>query len=77
MMVDNPTVIAVALGAWRPGCAFTPVNYRFGSEEVAYVLEDVDPAVDVHDAVFVHTATEAAESAGLDEALVHGHDDGS
>ena len=44
-MLDNPTVVAVALGAWRAGCVFTPVNYRFGSEEVAYVLEDVDPAL--------------------------------
>jgi long-chain acyl-CoA synthetase len=40
---------------------------------VAYVLEDVDPAVTVHDAVFANTAAEAAEQAGLADALVHGH----
>ncbi len=74
MMLDNPTVVAVALGAWRAGCTFTPVNYRFGSEEVAYVLEDVDPEVLVHDSVFAHTVSEAAEATGLTDALIHGHD---
>jgi long-chain acyl-CoA synthetase len=72
-MLDNPTVVAVALGAWRAGCAFTPVNYRFGPDEVAYVLEDVDPALVVHDSVFASTASEAATAVGLEEALVHGH----
>jgi acyl-CoA synthetase (AMP-forming)/AMP-acid ligase II len=73
LMLDNPTVVAVALGAWRAGCAFTPVNYRFGPEEVAYVLDDVDPAVVVHDGVFAHTASEAAADVGLEDTLVQGH----
>ena len=72
-MLDNPTVVAVALGAWRAGCAFTPINYRFGPDEVAYVLEDVAPEVVVHDEVFASTATDAAEQAGLEDALVGGH----
>ena len=72
-MLDNPTAVAVALGAWRADCVFTPVNYRFGPDEVAYVLEDVDPAVVVHDSIFASTASEAAEEAGLEESLVHGH----
>lgn len=72
-MLDNPTVLAVTLGAWRAGCAVTPVNYRFGPDEVAYVLDDVEPAVFVHDSVFASTATEAADSVGLDDALLHGH----
>ena len=72
-MLDNPTVVAVALGAWRAGCVFTPVNYRFGPDEVAYVLEDIDPALVIHDSVFASTASEAAEEAGLEESLVHGH----
>lgn len=76
LMLDNPTVVAVALGAWRVGCAFTPINYRFGSDEVAYVLEDVDPEAMVHDAVFARTAADAAEQAGLEDALVQGHADG-
>jgi acyl-CoA synthetase (AMP-forming)/AMP-acid ligase II len=73
LMLDNPTVVAVALGAWRAGCAFTPVNYRFGPDEVAYVLDDVDPAVVVHDAVFASTVRGAAEKAGFENALVQGH----
>lgn len=73
LMLDNPTVLAVALGAWRVGCSFTPVNYRFGPDEVAYVLEDVDPAVVVHDTVFASTATEAAETAGIADVVVCGH----
>jgi long-chain acyl-CoA synthetase len=76
LMLDNPTVLAVALGAWRAGCAFTPVNYRFGPDEVAHVLADVDPAVVIHDAVFASTASDAAERAGYDDALVAGHTDG-
>ena len=72
-MLDNPTVVAVALGAWRAGCAFTPVNYRFGPDEVAYVLDDVDPEVVVHDAVFASTASDAAEEAGLGDTLIQGH----
>ena len=73
LMLDNPTVVAVALGAWRAGCAFTPVNYRFGPGEVAYILDDVKPAVVVHDSVFASTATDAAEQVGLEDRLVHGH----
>jgi long-chain acyl-CoA synthetase len=75
LMLDNATVVAVALGAWRAGCAFTPVNYRFGPDEVAYVLDDIDPEVVVHDGVFANTATEAAEGAGCSDALVAGHAD--
>jgi acyl-coenzyme A synthetase/AMP-(fatty) acid ligase len=72
-MLDNPTVVAVALGAWHAGCAFTPVNYRFGAEEVAYILEDVDPTLVIHDSVFASTASEAVAKAGFGESLVHGH----
>lgn len=73
LMLDNPTVVAVALGAWRVGCAFTPLNYRFGPEEIAYVLDDVDPELLVHDAVFANTAADAAERAGIEETLLQGH----
>ncbi|MFQ3319525.1 MAG: long-chain acyl-CoA synthetase [Natronomonas sp.] len=74
-MLDNPTFLAVALGAWRVGCAVTPVNYRFGPDEVAYVLDDIEPAVIVHDSVFASTAADAAADVGLEDALVHGHAD--
>jgi acyl-CoA synthetase (AMP-forming)/AMP-acid ligase II len=72
-MLDNPTVVAVALGAWRAGCVFTPVNYRFGADEVAYVLDDVAPEIVVHDAVFASTAEDALEAADTDPVVVRGH----
>jgi long-chain acyl-CoA synthetase len=72
-MLDNPTFVAVALGTWRAGRVFTPVNYRFAVEEVAYVLEDIEPSVVVHDAVFASTAESAVENADVDAELVQGH----
>jgi len=72
-MLDNPTFVAVALGAWRAGRVFTPVNYRFAVDEVAYVLDDVEPAVVVHDAVFASTAESAVEISDTDAELVQGH----
>lgn len=72
-MLDNPTVVAVALGAWRVGCAVTLVNYRFGTDEVAYVLEDVAPEVVIHDGVFASTAADAIETADTDPTVVAGH----
>jgi len=72
-MLDNPTVVATALGAWRAGCVFTPVNYRFGAEEVAYVLDDVAPEIVVHDAVFASTAEDALEVATVESTVLQGH----
>ncbi|MUV87260.1 AMP-binding protein [Natronomonas sp. CBA1123] len=72
-MLDNPTVVAVALGAWRAGCVFTPANYRFGAEEVAYVLDDVAPEIVVHDAVFASTAEDALEAATVEPTVLQGH----
>jgi len=72
-MLDNPTFVAVALGAWRAGRVFMPVNYRFAVDEVAYVLDDVDPSVVAHDAVFAGTAETAVEESGIDAEVVQGH----
>ena len=72
-MLDNPTFVAVALGSWRAGRVFMPVNYRFAVDEVAYVLDDVKPSLVVHDAVFASTAESAVENADTDAELVQGH----
>lgn len=72
-MLDNTTFVAVALGAWRAGRVFTPVNYRFAVDEVAYVLNDVEPSVVVHDAVFASTAEAAVDGSGVEAELVQGH----
>lgn len=60
-MMDGAEFVAAVLGAWRAGCAVTPVNYRFGADLVEYVMADVRPAVVLHDDVFGTTASAAAE----------------
>ncbi len=75
-MMDNPTYVAVALGVWRAGRILTPVNYRFGIEEVEYVLDDVRPRVLVTDDTFANNAAEVAEIVDTVEHVVRGHTDG-
>ncbi|HET7323752.1 MAG TPA: class I adenylate-forming enzyme family protein, partial [Halococcus sp.] len=74
-MMDNPTYVAVALGTWRAGRILTPVNYRFGIEEVEYVLNDVRPRVLVTDDTFENNATEVAEAVDAVEHVIQGHAD--
>lgn len=74
-MMDNPTYVAVALGAWRAGRVLTPVNYRFGTDEVEYVLNDVRPSVLVTDDTFANNAAEVAEAVDAVEHVVRGHTD--
>ena len=70
-MMDNPTFVTAALGAWRAGCVVTLVNYRFGAEEVAFVLNDVRPTVLFTDSVFEGTARGASEDVeSLDEVVL-------
>lgn len=76
-MMDNPTYVAVALGTWRAGRILTPVNYRFGVEEVEYVLDDVRPRVLVTDDAFANNATEIAETVDSVEHVIQGHADDS
>lgn len=75
-MLDNPTYVAIALGAWRAGRVLTPVNYRFGLDEVEYVLDDVRPSALVTDDTFVNDAEEVAERVDAVDHVVHGHSDG-
>lgn len=76
-MMDSPTYVACVLGAWRAGCVVTPVNYRFGLDEVTFVLEDVRPWVLFADDVFANNATEAADRVAALEAVVRAHEGGS
>lgn len=76
-MMDNPSVVACVLGAWRAGCVVTPVNYRFGLEEVAFVVEDVRPRVLLTDDVFRNNAREASERVDHVEDVVVGHEGGT
>ncbi|MFC7226965.1 acyl--CoA ligase [Salinirubellus salinus] len=74
-MMDNPTFVASALGAWRAGCVLTLVNYRFGVEEVAFVLDDIRPEVVLTDTVFEGSAREASADVGSVESVVVAHTD--
>jgi long-chain acyl-CoA synthetase len=76
-MMDNPTYVAIALGVWRAGCILTPVNYRFGIEEVTYVIDDVRPSVLVTDDTFTNNAREVAETVDAVEYVVQGHANGT
>jgi long-chain acyl-CoA synthetase len=76
-MMDNPTYVAAVLGAWRSGCVVTPVNYRFGTDEVKFVLEDVRPRVLLADDIFATTAEEVADHVDAVEDMVIAHADGT
>jgi len=41
-MDNSPRYLEVAWAAQRSGLYFTPVNYHFNAEEVAYILDDCD-----------------------------------
>lgn len=41
-MDNNPRYLEVAWAAQRSGLYFTPVNFHFNAEEVAYILENCD-----------------------------------
>jgi len=41
---DRPPYLPVLLGIWRAGCVATPVNTRFGMDELDYTLNDVRPS---------------------------------
>jgi len=74
-MMDNPSYVACALGAWRAGCVLTLVNYRFGVEEVAFVLDDIRPTVVLTDTVFEGSAREASEDVERVDSVVVAHTD--
>ena len=39
-MPDHPAYLPAVLGIWRAGCVATPINARFGSDQIGYVLGD-------------------------------------
>jgi long-chain acyl-CoA synthetase len=41
-MDNNPLYLEVAWAAQRSGIYFTPINYHFNAEEVAYIVDDCD-----------------------------------
>ena len=41
-MTNNAHYLSVAWAAQRSGIYFTPINFHFNAEEVAYILDDCD-----------------------------------
>ncbi|WP_255149453.1 class I adenylate-forming enzyme family protein [Halorarius halobius] len=75
-MLDNDTYVACVLGALRAGCAVTPVNYRFDTEGVRGVLEDVRPTVLLTDDVYRNTAHDVAADVDAIETVIEAHEGG-
>jgi len=43
-MQDTPSYLPAVLGIWRVGAVASPVNVRFGVDELEYTLSDLEPA---------------------------------
>lgn len=60
LMLNHPAYVAIALGTWRAGGVLTPVNARFGVEEVRHVFEDATVDAVFAGAALINRAQEAA-----------------
>ena len=76
-MPDHEPYLPAALGIWRAGCVATPINARFGTDQIAFVLEDAEVSCLLTSTVFeeqvntIHeaeTGVTAARTAVLDAA---------
>ena len=67
-MQDTPSYIPAVLGIWWAGAVASPVNTRFGLEELEYTLSDLKPSALLGSDAFEENAAELSESIeGLDE----------
>jgi long-chain acyl-CoA synthetase len=58
LMDNNARYLEVCWAAQRSGLYFTPINYHFNAEEVAYIVDDCDAAALVASATLAATAAE-------------------
>jgi long-chain acyl-CoA synthetase len=61
-MDNNEHYLEVCWAAQRSGLYFTPINYHFNADEVAYIVEDCDATAFVTSAALGATASELAAS---------------
>lgn len=61
-MDNNPRYLEVCWAAQRSGLYFTPVNYHFTAEEVAYILENCDAKAVVTSAALGDVVAELGEA---------------
>lgn len=75
-MPDCPAYVPLILGAWRAGCVATPLNTRFGTDDLVFVLNDVRPRVLFTNSSFESKATTLQDQVdSLDHVLkVDGND---
>ncbi|MFB6165341.1 MAG: class I adenylate-forming enzyme family protein [Haloarculaceae archaeon] len=67
-MPDTAAYLPAILGVWRVGAAASPINTRFGPDELAYTLSDLDPAGLLASDVFANNVADLRETiAGLDD----------
>lgn len=59
-MDNNARYLEVCWAAQRSGLYFTPINYHFNAEEVAYIVDDCDASALVTSAALGATASELA-----------------
>jgi malonyl-CoA/methylmalonyl-CoA synthetase len=72
----SPEVIALYLGAVRAGAVFLPLNTAYTPAEIAYFLDDAEPAVFVH-APDLPTAEPAARRPGMSQLTLAADGSGS
>ncbi len=58
-LFNGPEFVLTWLGAMRLGAIPAPINFRLSAGEVAYVLDDSQPAVFVYDQTLATTAADA------------------
>jgi len=64
---DTATYLPVVLGIWRAGAIASPINTRFGVDELAYTLGDLEPAALLGSDAFADTIDDLHDEVdGLD-----------
>jgi long-chain acyl-CoA synthetase len=69
-MPNGPAYVPVVLGAWHVGAVASPLNVRFGADDLRFVLSDIEPRVLFTSPVFAETAAEvSADVDSIDEVV--------
>ena len=78
VMANSTSLWLLYLAAMQNGTYFTPINFHFTAEEIAYILADADTEALVVSPEYAEVALDAARRAGLDPSrcFVDGSADG-
>jgi len=63
-MPNCPAYVPVVLGIWHVGAVASPLNVRFGVDDLAFVCEDIRPTVLFTSAVFADVTAELDDRVG-------------